>query len=809
MVITLLSISQLNAKLVVTSNGLTVLNEYAAKQSAPYERSVVPTDDGVIVTYRFNYFEAAKEANSYRLSLPGFYDVSTQGSPALLTRRDAFDCPNNASPTLRILRVNHINVRLPLSSSESPVSDSGTTFFPPNTPITPYGGFLPEESVSGLSHQKSRFESMVWVSVSPFMYSVRDSIVRLCTEISYEISFNTPETSPTSMIIPPGIVLPDSGAIIPQPGISDKHAYSESADEEFLIITVNKYAESPALQEFAKWKRIQGYKTNIASRSDWPHLSKDKVLDTIKAHYSVNPNLQYILIVGDGITVPYKDKWESQGSDREYGCMGRSNILPEIRRGRWPIRSLEELETVVAKTINYEAYPPSDEIDYSNATHLSFFQNIIPEKYDTSTPDSILGKEDQPFDRNCEDVQRYLESHHNITVNRLYSAASKPKDPTSVYFRPQEWSDTFYSKIVSFDTIPSLQDYEWNKGYSEFVECLKTPQLYSLYRGHGFYDSWFNNRYNDPTYGILFDSKNVRSLSQQLNTTVLFSITCSTGDFYADCLANAWLSSQGGPVAVIAQCNTGYTSINGNLTMELFNYWWGGQPIESDLRHYNYSDMRAKKSRIGDILDCALARVLMHPNAKLATYTSRITHCFADPSLILHNSLPKEIEDVEINRGDSRVSVYTGNFMGYISLYDTQTNETHRFYGNTASIKTDYPESVSIYIEQDGYYPYLSIGENISVDENEDEGKTNRFITVSDYHSGLIFIHYITDESMGIPSISVYNAITGTLIEEYGNSPTGETKLYISRPTMPGYYKIVLSLPGLSKPADVYSIAIK
>ena len=108
-----------------------------------------------------------------------------------------------------------------------------------------------------------------------------------------------------------------------------------------------------------------------------------------------------------------------------------------------------------------------------------------------------------------------------------------------------------------------------------------------------------------------------------------------------------------------------------------------------------------------------------------------------------------------------------------------------------------------------GYYPYLSIGEDISVDENEDEKKTNRFITVSDYQSGLIFIHYITDESMGIPSISVYNAITGTLIEEYGNSPTGETKLYISRPTMPGYYKNVLSLPGLSKPADVYSIAIK
>ena len=800
----------------VTSNGLTVLNEYAAKQSAPYERSVVPTDDGVIVTYRFNYFEAAKEANSYRLSLPGFYDVSTQGSPALLTRRDAFDCPNNASPTLKILRVNHINVRLPLSSSESPVSDSGTTFFPPNTPITPYGGFLPEESVSGLSHQKSRFESMVWVSVSPFMYSVRDSIVRLCTEISYEISFNTPETSPTSMIIPPGIVLPDSGAIIPQPGISDKHAYSESADEEFLIITVNKYAESPALQEFAKWKRIQGYKTNIATKGSW-NTSKE-VLDTIKNHYSTNPILRYILIIGDGITIPanrYTLSIDNSGeyinysTDRDYGCMGKANSLPEIRRGRWPIRSTEELETVIAKTMAYESYPPNQESDYSNATHLAFFQNyILYRNSNNSTKDSILGKANQPFDRNCEDVQKHLERFHDITINRLYSTTPDPVDTGTIYFKPQEWSDKYYTKPVYFDTIPLLRDYEWNKGYSEFVECLKTPQLYSLYRGHGCSDSWCNSVYKDPLYKEFFTSSNVRSLPQ-LNSTVLFSITCATGAFLSDCFANAWLSSYNATVGVIAQSNTAYTLINGILTMELFNHWWGGNPIESDLIDYNSSTPRAKKSRIGDILDCTLAKVLMHPNAKLATYTSRITHCFADPSLILHNSLPKEIEDVEINRGDSRVSVYTGNFMGYISLYDMHTNEPHRVYGNTASIKTDYPESVSIYIEQDGYYPYLSIGEDISVDENEDEKKTNRFITVSDYHSGLIFIHYITDESMGIPSISVYNAITGTLIEEYGNSPTGETKLYISRPTMPGYYKIVLSLPGLSKPADVYSIAIK
>ena len=518
--------------------------------------------------------------------------------------------------------------------------------------------------------------------------------------------------------------------------------------------------------------------------------------------------------MGDAITVPsnYK-RIEQPGpedktyrTDLDYGCMNENSFLPDIRRGRWAIRSLDELETVVVKTIDYEANPPSDRESYSNATHLAFFQNIISNWY-FNERDTIFGYADQPFDRNCEDVQSYMEKYHNIAVNRLYSAHPEPGDTGTIFFRPQEWSDKYYSKVVSFDTVPLFRDFEWDKSFSDFVECLKTPQLYSLYRGHGSTSYWSNSVYRDTKYEYKFTSSNVRSLSSQLNTTALFSLTCLTGDFYADCFANAWLSSPGGPVAVSAQSSTAYTPINGVLTMELFNHWFGGQPIESDLLNYDTSARRVKKSRIGDILDCALSRVLTHPMGDYATYTNQITHCFADPSLILHNTLPQEMKDVDIIRKDSRVSVYTGNLMGNIGLYDMRTKESRRFYGNGASINTEHPENVCIYIEKDGYYPYLSLGEIVN-DEPAEEENHNRIISVYDTHDTLLGVHYTTDESMGNPTICVFDGIKGELVYAYQNQPKGERHLFISRPTTHGYYQIVLMLPELSKAADVYGIAI-
>ncbi len=800
-------VPQLNAKLVVTPHGLKDLNDNSALFSQPFERSVVSTDDGVVVTYRLNYLEATPTQEGYRLTSPGFNDVSMAGSPALLKKRDMFDCPRNSTPTLKISRVSHTDVNLRLAPSQPLVFDNGTSTFPFETPIKSYGGFLPEKYVDGLSHQKSRHQSVVWVDVFPFSYSTNDSTLRLCTEITYEITFNTPSSLPPGITLP-GITLPDTSAVKPpiNPNPETNAVMFESANESFLIITVDEFAKSESLQNFATWKRIQGYQTEILSESSW---TPDKIQDKIRTRYQNDPNLNYILIVGDNSLVPAKvgTYLYSEGSfptDKYYGCMdGSDDELPDICRGRWPVSSLDELNTIVSKTMTYEANPPENKEFYSRATHLSYYQkgDFIESPQDTYR-----------FVRTSEEILTHLEEKFGISADRLYSSNPETDENENIisYNGPQIFNDKYSTHECRVDSFPGLKGYVWNKGYSEFVDCLKEGRLYTLYTGHGEEDYWINKFYRDPVFGDSLTSQDVRSLSENLNTSVLFSIACQTGNFSSDCFANAWLTSKGGSPAVIAQSYNSISGCNDVLAVELFNRWLGGKPIESDLKDYNPSVKWKRQSRIGCFLDSALINQMLHEwdshgRSVKVEYTSAITHCFADPSMVIHSSFPKEIEGVEVTRDSSKVLVDTGSFIGYISLYDMQTCESRRFYGNHGFINTDNPESVCVHIEKDGYRPYLKLGAMES--EEPSVGiEPNSIISVSDNLNGTVTIHYVAEERIGEP----YFLIIDIMENEFSytpNQPKGEEWYTCSLSS--GQYIIFLFGSDTPECFDEYRIIVK
>ena len=741
------------------------------------------------------------------MSLPGFYDVSTAGSPALLRRKDMFECPHESAPAIKTLRVSHADVNLRLAPSEPLVFDDGTPTFPVNTPIKSYGGFLPEKYVDGLSHQKSRHQSVVWVDVFPFSYSTNDSTLRLCTEITYEIAFNTPSSLPPGLTLP-GITLPDTSSVKPpiNPNPETDAVMFERADESFLIITVDEFAKSESLQNFATWKRIQGYQTEVLSRSSWTPAS---IQDEISYRYQRDSNLNYILIVGDHAIVParigsFYASDEGFLTDKYYGCMnGRDDELPDICRGRWPVSSLEELNTIVSKTMMYEANPPEDEEFYSHATHLSYYQKG---GFYENSPD------DYRFVRTSEEILTHMAEKCGISVDRLYSSKPEMDKNGNIisYNGPQIFNDTRSKNECRVDSFPGLKGYVWNKGYSEFVDCLKDGRLYTLYTGHGEPDHWINKFYRDPVFGDSLTSQDIRSLAENLNTSVLFSITCQTGNFNTDCFANAWLTSKGGSPAVIAQSYNSLSGGNDILAVELFNRWWGGEPIKSDLKDYNPSVKWKRQSRIGCFLDSTLINMVLYEwynyldKAKII-FASAITHCFADPSMVIHSSYPKKIEEVDVTRDSSKVSV-TGSFIGYISLYDMKTQETRRFYGNHGFINTDNPESVCVHIEKDGYRPYLELG-TIETEEPSEELSPNRIVNITDNLNGTITIHYVSDETMGKPSFMVFNILTEDLLAHTPDLPKGEGKYSIN--LNPGNYVIAMLINGQSEIVDHQSVIVK
>ena len=775
LVLTLFSaITHIQAKLIVNANGLTELDESLAVSLHPYDRIVVSTDDGIIVTYRFNYFEATPDYYGYRLSVYDFDDIATEGYPALLQKMDVFNCPREAAPTFKLLHTNYVDVELPLTSSEPPVCDCDEPIFPFNTPITPYKGFLPIECVSNMTHQKSRNESIIWVNIFPFNYSMSDSTLRLCTEISYEIYFNSP--SPKSKINS-SVVLPDSGFIVPplNPNLGYPIRY-RSADESYLIITIPEYVESECMREFVSWKKKQGYHTHVASKQSWTPI---QVLDTVKSHFNANNNLQYILIVGDFDAVPAKKvlcRNKFIISDRSYGCIDDENLdLPIISRGRWPITSLKELETIVSKTIAYESNPPTFDDFYSTATHLAYFE-----------------------DSN-------LESPNGISINRLYSAIPISQNTDTRYLGPKEWRDGYsFPSLLRVDSVSGLKGYSWDKSFSDFVKCIENGRLYALYRGHGSQTGWNNKVFTDPNYGKLFTSDDVRALQEQLHASVIFSITCLTGKFSEDCFANSWLTSKGGSVAVIAQSDKSFSGTNDILTMELFSGLWEKETIKTDLKFFSAPKNRTKQYRIGCPVDSALMRMIRRGNL-YALETSNLTHYFGDPSMILHTSLPKKIENVEITRESSKVKVYTGSFAGYISLYDMTTDKVCRFYGNYGDIKSDNPEKVSVHIEKDGYYPFFSLG----AEEPEVPPvviNQNRIINIVDNLNQTITVHYTVDDTVGLPYLQIVGLVSSERIDP-GIMNVGEGLITLR--LSPGYYNLVLYGTKFPQRLDERSILVK
>ena len=145
-------------------------------------------------------------------------------------------------------------------------------------------------------------------------------------------------------------------------------ATSALAAEHYLIVTAQDYAGSAPLLQFANAKSAQGYLVLI-----YPVLagtSRDDIKDYIHDVFTGPANPKYVLIVGDtdgtsatANTIPH---WVGQGSrqgttDLPYACMdGGDDWYPDLCIGRFSVRTVEQLQAAVDKTLCVEAGNFSD-----------------------------------------------------------------------------------------------------------------------------------------------------------------------------------------------------------------------------------------------------------------------------------------------------------------------------------------------------------------------------------------------------------------------------------------------------------------
>lgn len=127
---------------------------------------------------------------------------------------------------------------------------------------------------------------------------------------------------------------------------------------EMLIITPTTYTTT--IQPFVNWKIEKGIKTTVATLTQTGSTAT-AIKSYIQNFYNANPNLAFIVLVGDHENLPSysygtTSASESLWSDTYYGQLAGTDLFPEVMVGRFS-GSTTNVQTMVNRILEYETNP--------------------------------------------------------------------------------------------------------------------------------------------------------------------------------------------------------------------------------------------------------------------------------------------------------------------------------------------------------------------------------------------------------------------------------------------------------------------
>jgi len=252
----------------------------------------------------------------------------------------------------------------------------------------------------------------------------------------------------------------------------------------YLIISAYSCTFSAA--ELAEWKHRKGYDVEVISTSDiGSNPTYAQIKNAIQSAYNnSDPKIEYVVIIGDmDGTLGYKvatNTYSGDATDYPYSMLEGSDYEADVVISRISVRDMNDLNTIMAKTIRYEQHPFMDE--------PGFWRRGL----------SVAGPHGSTSPRLMAEWVRLTMLDHG------YDVADTVISNTS---------DSYYT-----NRITSLI----NDGVS-----LVT------YRGWGGSSGW-----SYPSW----HTSNIGSLSNGWKIGVMFSIVCNTGDFGStECFNEAWI----------------------------------------------------------------------------------------------------------------------------------------------------------------------------------------------------------------------------------------------------------------------------
>jgi len=287
---------------------------------------------------------------------------------------------------------------------------------------------------------------------------------------------------------------------------------------KFLLIYHEDCSSFESLQPLVNLHQQNGLSCEVWNISAGTQPTASEVKALITSRYSVHPELEYVLLVGDIDILPWNPNWNEMPGDYWYGCIAGNDLWPELAVGRLSVRNDAEVSQQVNKILTYEQNPPSG--DWLDRVLLVAHRQEAPGKY-----------------QGCKETIRTKGYVEPFVFETAYGAA------------PDQGGDGATNADVK-------------SAVDAGVGILN-------YRGHGSQNYWGSD------WNVLYEeflTTDAHALENGDRTPVVFSIACYTAalDFSSECLGEAFVKDDDSAVAFLGATRPSYTIPNHDFDRYLF-----------------------------------------------------------------------------------------------------------------------------------------------------------------------------------------------------------------------------------------------
>ncbi len=714
-------------------NYATSTSLFSSEPPIPTRDVEILSDGNIKVTYTFSSALLTPVTNAgktgYFWSIGGFGNNTVPTEAAVPMRIDSFMIPDGKTATVSVLSSSYKDFNYSLVQGRVPSCESGYArlIFP--TEITKTSVPTPTQIVKMKAPQEYRGVKLANILVCPVQYISSDYKVRAYTSISYLVQFSddgsmaraksaderdfristmdlmirngTAEDIKTS-----GDVAVGGGSGVSNPGnpihgTTDLSHITPSVDLTYAIITTDEL--KPSTENFAKWKKMQGYNVVTLSAPSWTHESAKNAVSALHSQYS---NFYHLLIVGGADDVPgalFDDTILYSGqsmTDYPFSLYGdMDNTLPAISVGRIPLGNATDVANALYKIRRIEERP-TERMLSSKATCVAYFDD-----------ENVDGYEDFRFTKTVEEIASYLNYCHELPVDRIYKAEGN--------VTPTNWSRAPLSTGGKITESLLRPGFLWNGSSYDISSSIKSGTSIMVYRGYGDADMWKN---------LSFTSDDVKALNN-VKLPVILSVACRTGRYTesGSLVAELLKGRSNGSPCIIAPTGDIYEGVSDEFTEALIDARW---PAPGLMPGFDVPTGKTPKNlipanTIGEMFLQALKRSGERFCENWTTEYNLLrqsVHIFGDPSMFVNTEpLVDASSFASVTRNDiNNINNKSGTLPQFlqikvkssrnvfIGLYNEATGETRRYYGRSLFISPSASDEWTVTVYDVNVKPLVS-----------------------------------------------------------------------------------------------------